>query len=153
MQMMSVENSVTHGCNSLIFCFFYDCAGKPVSRGVGSPTAGDSLAPTESSHDTESIPDPCNATLDAIMLGEPQISCLAAVVKSHFKSQDGNVIDLLLFRAWEANLCFQRRLRVDHLCHRLQPTHKDQPSVAGAPWKPERCRALSKNQQNLLLQR
>ncbi|XP_070759083.1 matrix metalloproteinase-19 [Enoplosus armatus] len=43
--------------------------GKRITSTLASPTAPDSLFPTESSHSTESIPDPCTATLDAIMLG------------------------------------------------------------------------------------
>lgn len=43
--------------------------GKRVTSTSASPTANDNLVPTDSGHSTESIPDPCNATLDAIMLG------------------------------------------------------------------------------------
>ncbi|XP_059186155.1 matrix metalloproteinase-19 [Centropristis striata] len=39
--------------------------GKRITSPLASPTPTDSLIPTESSH----IPDPCTATLDAIMLG------------------------------------------------------------------------------------
>ncbi|XP_068450888.1 matrix metalloproteinase-19 [Clinocottus analis] len=42
--------------------------GKRITS-LASPTTPDNLFPTESSRDTESIPDPCTATLDAIMLG------------------------------------------------------------------------------------
>ncbi|XP_076605261.1 matrix metalloproteinase-19 [Chaetodon auriga] len=42
--------------------------GKRPSSSLASPTP-DSVFPTESSHESESIPDPCTATLDAIMLG------------------------------------------------------------------------------------
>ncbi|XP_026202639.1 matrix metalloproteinase-19 [Anabas testudineus] len=43
--------------------------GKRIIGGLGSPTTPDSQPPTISSHDTEIIPDPCTATLDAIILG------------------------------------------------------------------------------------
>lgn len=63
-----------------IHCFHY-CTGKRVTSTLASPTANDNPVPTESGHSTESMPDPCNATLDAIMLGEPEVNCLAAVVE------------------------------------------------------------------------
>lgn len=63
-----------------IHCF-HCCTGKRVTSTSASPTANDNLVPTDSGHSTESIPDPCNATLDAIMLGEPEVNCLAAVVE------------------------------------------------------------------------
>ncbi|XP_035517843.1 matrix metalloproteinase-19 [Morone saxatilis] len=43
--------------------------GKRITSTLASPTTADSLFSTVSSHNTESIPDPCTATLDAIMLG------------------------------------------------------------------------------------
>ncbi|XP_051933303.1 matrix metalloproteinase-19 [Hippocampus zosterae] len=43
--------------------------GQPTTNTLSTPTTSDSVFPTESSSDTESIPDPCTATLDAIMLG------------------------------------------------------------------------------------
>nr|XP_046240037.1 matrix metalloproteinase-19 [Scatophagus argus] len=44
--------------------------GKRITSSLASPTASDSpLFPTESSPSAESIPNPCTATLDAIMLG------------------------------------------------------------------------------------
>lgn len=63
-----------------IHCF-HCCTGKRVTSTSASPTANDNLVPTDSGHSTESIPDPCNATLDTIMLGEPEVNCLAAVVE------------------------------------------------------------------------
>ncbi|XP_042354837.1 matrix metalloproteinase-19 [Plectropomus leopardus] len=44
--------------------------GKRVTSTLASPTPAGSLLPTESSHETEIIPDPCTARLDAIMLGK-----------------------------------------------------------------------------------
>ncbi|XP_034054182.1 matrix metalloproteinase-19 [Gymnodraco acuticeps] len=43
--------------------------GKRITSTLASPILPNSLLPTESSHDTEIIPDPCTAALDAIMLG------------------------------------------------------------------------------------
>uniref|UniRef100_A0A8C2WNJ2 Matrix metallopeptidase 19 n=1 Tax=Cyclopterus lumpus TaxID=8103 RepID=A0A8C2WNJ2_CYCLU len=43
--------------------------GKRITSTLASPTTPDRLFPTESSRDTENIPDPCTAPLDAIMLG------------------------------------------------------------------------------------
>ncbi|XP_034441649.1 matrix metalloproteinase-19 [Hippoglossus hippoglossus] len=43
--------------------------GKRITSTLASPTNPESLLPTESSQETLNIPDPCTATLDAIMLG------------------------------------------------------------------------------------
>ncbi|KAL7408517.1 hypothetical protein ABVT39_024766 [Epinephelus coioides] len=43
--------------------------GKRITSTLASPTTPGGLFPTKSSHDPESVPDPCTATLDAIMLG------------------------------------------------------------------------------------
>lgn len=43
--------------------------GKRITSTLASPTVPDNLVPTVSSQGTENIPDPCTATLDAIMLG------------------------------------------------------------------------------------
>lgn len=43
--------------------------GKRITSTLASPTSPDSLVPTESSQGSASIPDPCTATLDAIILG------------------------------------------------------------------------------------
>ncbi|XP_034550312.1 matrix metalloproteinase-19 [Notolabrus celidotus] len=43
--------------------------GKQVSSTLPGSTYSGTQTPTESSHETESIPDPCTADLDAIMLG------------------------------------------------------------------------------------
>ncbi|CAB1459293.1 unnamed protein product [Pleuronectes platessa] len=43
--------------------------GKRITSTLASPTNPESLFPTESSHESLNIPDPCTATLDAIMLG------------------------------------------------------------------------------------
>ncbi|KAF7659775.1 hypothetical protein LDENG_00293280 [Lucifuga dentata] len=43
--------------------------GKRIISTLASPTTSNSLFPTESSNDTENIPNPCTATLDTIILG------------------------------------------------------------------------------------
>lgn len=53
---------------------FHCYTGKRASSTSTSPTANNNPVPTESGHNTGSTPDPCNATLDAIMLGEPEVS-------------------------------------------------------------------------------
>lgn len=74
-----------------IHCF-HCCTGKRVTSTLASPTANGGLVPTESDHSAESIPDPCTAVLDSIMLGEPEVNCLAAgvEVKTFFWQKDLN---------------------------------------------------------------
>lgn len=68
---MSVFNSKFWNFN----CY----TGKRVTGTSTSPTANNNnLVPTESDHNTGSTPDPCNATLDAIMLGELDVQLLAS---------------------------------------------------------------------------
>ncbi|XP_029990162.1 matrix metalloproteinase-19 [Sphaeramia orbicularis] len=43
--------------------------GRHITSTLASPTPADGTFPTESTHNTANIPDPCTATLDAIMLG------------------------------------------------------------------------------------
>ncbi|KAF0035061.1 matrix metalloproteinase-19 [Scophthalmus maximus] len=43
--------------------------GKRITSTLASPTTPESLFPTEGSRDTDNMPDPCTASLDAVMLG------------------------------------------------------------------------------------
>lgn len=57
----------------LVRYHFHCCTGKRVSSTSASPAGNNNLDPTGIGHNPGGVPDPCNATLDAIMLGMSEL--------------------------------------------------------------------------------
>lgn len=75
---------------------FHCFTGKPITSTLASPTIPNNLVPTESSYDSESIPDPCTATLDTIMLGKPESTAVVAAHKINSRSYYNSICGLWL---------------------------------------------------------